>query len=190
MSDPTQFLQLQNAKATEDMLARLGISFPVRFEVLPFVMPTAEISGLEPTQTLKLAIGRERVIGVAAETTHLQLFNPVNSNVRLRVEKALVTVEGPTLLEIRFHDTALTVNSTQKGWRDRRLVGAPIGEVRGVSLAVSVGSIVGMFGIPAAFETLQLALDTYLGPGQGVLISATTADIDTFVTYFWDEELR
>lgn len=182
---PPEFLQLQNAVVTANLLDQLGITSPVRFNVLPTVIPVAVLSTEDPTATDKLAFGTSDLAGVAAQLTKCQLFNPANSGVILHVDSAIVSVETASQVDVRIFDVALTTNLSNKGFRDRRLSGTPVAQTRVVSAAGSLGSARLKLDLEAGVSEL-VPLDMFLGVGQGVHFE-TIANQDLIVSFFWEE---
>jgi len=181
-----QFLQLQNAKATANLLEQLGITAPIRFDVLPTVIPVAVITDPDPAKHAKLAYGATPQAGVAAQNTIVQLFNPAGSGVIVHADSCLITAVTADSIQVREHDTALTFLSALTGYRDRRLPGAPVAQCRTETNAVVPGAQRLAFDVPAN-EALLIPLDTFLGAGQGVTINMVTVNITLFVSWYWEE---
>lgn len=187
MSGPEpEFLQLQNAKATADLLAQLGITAPVRFAVSPTVIPVAVISTPDPASQAKLAYGAAFRGGAAGNVAHTQIFNPANSGVIIHVDSCIITLPTATEVNVTLFDTALTTASATLGYRDRRLSGSPAAQVREQNNATLLGVIRMAFDAPAN-EGILIPLDTFLGAAQGLVVAAVTANTTQVTTYYWEE---
>lgn len=180
------FLQLQNAVATQNLLESLGITAPVRFAVHPAVIPVAVMSTQDPTKVDRLAFGSVNVSAVAAQVSQSQLFNPAGSGVAIHVDSAYISVPSAASFTVRIFDTALTTLSSESGYRDRRLDGSPAGQVRGSSVAVVQGTVRLRLQVPAN-ESVLIPLDMFLGVGQGVHFACSTANLDSTTDFFWEE---
>jgi len=181
------FLQLQNAQATENLLDALGITSQVRFEIIPAVLPVAIISDVDPTRIDKLAYGTVALVaGGVGDFNHIQIFNPAASGITIHVDSALVSSATTQRVSLRLHDTALTTNSATKGFRDRRIPGNPVGQTR-----FSDGdSVLGAARISIdiiANTALLVPIDSYLDPGQGVLVANGNSNTTLAVSYYWEE---
>lgn len=181
------FLQLQNAKATENLLDALGITSQVRFEVIPAVLPVAIISDVDPTRVDKLAFGTIALVaGGVGDFNHIQLFNPAASGITVHVDSALISSATTQRVSIREHDTALTSNSATKGFRDRRVPGEPVAQTRFADGAVVLGEAKLSIDL-LANTALLVPIDAYLDPGQGLLLANGTADTTLLASYYWEE---
>lgn len=184
---PVRFPQLQNARATANLLETLGITAPIRFDVIPSVLPVAILSTVDPTREEKLAYGKAVQAAVVAENAHVQLFNPNNSGVIVHVDSIMVANgANATVCFIAEHDVALTTNVTTLGYRDRRLAGAPVAQIRRLSTGSTLGNDRLSMRLSVQ-ETILIPLDTYLGPGQGILVVLATTDTEVQASYYWEE---
>jgi len=134
----------------------------------------------------RIAIGEAIATGVAIETTHVQIFNPLRSGALLVVKDCWVDIEGASTLALRTFDTAIATNALTKAFRDTRITGSPVAELRQASLAAPVGATVGLYEALAA-ETYYIELDFILAQDTGILIAAGTVDLNLRVTYRWRE---
>lgn len=188
---PPEFLQLQNSAATANLLEQLGITSPVRFNVSPIVVPVAILSVEDPTKVDKLAWGRAVQAAVAAQSTYLQIFNPATSGVSVHADSVILTiVAAASTIQIRQFDTPLTTDiPLEKQYRDRRLPGTPVAQLRTQTSAASLGDIVGSMDL-LADEAFIIPLDVFLGPGQGVQLVIETVNLLGQSTWFWEERVE
>lgn len=187
MTAPVAFPQLQNARATANLLEQLGITAPIRFDVITSVIPVAIISDVDPTLKDKLAYGFGIQAAVAAENAHIQLFNPATSGVIVHVDSCIVSaiVNATNCLLAEF-DTPITTNLSTLGYRDRRVAGSPVAQVRRQSNAGTLGADRLSFRIGAT-DTILIPVDTFLGPGEGVLVVLETAQTEINCSWYWEE---
>lgn len=184
------FLQLQNARAAENLLDALGITSQVRFEVIPAVLPVAIISDVDPTRVDKLAFGTVALVaGGVGDFNHVQIFNPDASGITVHVDSALVSSSTTQRVSLREHDTALTTNSATKGFRDRRVPGDPVGQTRFSDGAAVLGDAKLSIDI-IANTALLVPIDAYIEPGQGYLIANGNSNTPLTVSYYWEEFIR
>ena len=150
-----------------------------------------DLSGPASHDTLELrdAFGGTAQDGVANEFGHIQIFNPTNSGVDLIVDGALVSAATGGRTTVRAHDTAITTNLTTKGFRDSRVAGGPVGQVRRATDASVLGTQIAIFEIPAA-ESILLPLVLIVQPGTGYAIARHTVNTQLTVTYYWSERVR
>jgi len=179
------FLQLQNARATAALLEQLGITAPIRFGVATTVVPVAVITETDPTKNDKLAWGSTVITGAAGVQGHIQLFNPVNSGVVIHVDSVVIFAASAVALNVTEHDTALTTLATTVDYRDRRVLGSPVGQVRAQTNAGQLGNIRFRSTLGTAAELLPL--DAFLEAGQGLLVLAVTNNITLTASYYWEE---
>jgi len=183
----TEFLQLQNSVATANLLEALGIDHAVRFSVIPAVLPVAVVSGIDVTRVDKLAWGTVvQPAGGANIESQCQLFNPVTSGVTIHADSVIVTASAATEVSIALFDTALTTLSTLTDFRDRRVDGSPVAQVRRQTNATPLGDDK-IITTVAANEAIILPLDSYLRPGTGVIIVLKTSDLELKTGWYWEE---
>jgi hypothetical protein len=182
-------IQVQNAQLLQNLFDLLGLdSAPgVQFPLVQAVLPVAIVQDADSTVIDRLSWGTETRAGVAGENAHVQLFNPTVSGKVLHVDSVIVVASSTSTCRITTHDSALTTLSTTAGFRDRRLTGAPIGQIRSVSNAGTLGSEVGQFGIDAVNATILIPIDAFLDAGQGLMVVNNSTNVDNRVTFYWEE---
>lgn len=182
------FLQLNNARVIEELFELLGIKdFSLRMDIIPSVLPVAVLQLPDPTKKNKLAFGMVRQTAVALENVHCQIFNPLTSGVVLHVDSVLFYGSATSEYTLDQHDTALTTNQASKGFRDRRVPGTPVGQVRKQTNVGALSALTrGRFNITTtALEAIPI--DAYLDPGQGLLLQQLTVNLIMTSTWFWEE---
>ncbi len=180
-------ITVQKKSDVQGILDRLGITTQARFELIPAVLPV--ISFERPTPAAqKLAWGRITIGPIALENAHTQLFNPINSGVLLHVDSCIVSASAATEIIIGQHDTALTTLGTLKNFRDRRIPGIPVAQLRSetnVGVLMTAGEM--LSSLPVADDPFLLPIDAYLGEGQGIVIEQTVVNLVNRTGWFWEE---
>lgn len=124
---------------------------------------------------------------VAAQFSHVQLFNPASSGVRLLVYRIFASSSLVTAYKLCRHDTELPTDATTKA----NLLtsgSAPVARVRITANAVEQGSQFGQHNGLA--NDARVIADDWLGEvaeGHGLLIRQNQVNADLAVTYFWLE---
>lgn len=184
------FLQLQNARATENLLEELGITTPVRFEVIPAVLPVSILSTEDETKLVKIAWGfGQSNAGGAGVESHVQLFNPANSGTILRAKEVTYWTDALSTILIGLFDTALATNETTVGFQDRRLGGNPVGQIRSATNATVLGSARFRGATSGDHLPQVLQLDGYLGASQGIIVANSTSNVQLQASFTWEEFL-
>jgi len=126
-------------------------------------------------------------VAVAAQNSHIQLFNPVASGITVIVRLVLFASVAAQGVHVSHHNTALTT----LGATSRNLLSggaAPVAEVRSQTNAGELGSQ--FLGLNAAAATqLQVNAEwfTEVGAGEGVLISGASVNVELLGNWLWME---
>jgi hypothetical protein len=177
---------VQSKGDIQAILERLGIRHQLPFELIPGVLPVIMFERPSPS-TDKLCWGVQTIAGVAAEYVSMQLFNPVGSKRLIHVDSVFINPLGATGFYVGQHDAAHTTLSTTIGFRDRRVQGAPIGQVRGQSGGAAVVTQRSQTSVAVAQDVVQHPFDCYIGPGEGVTLSNANANITVTAAWYWEE---
>jgi len=181
-------LQLQNATVVSNLLSQLGIDISgIRFDVIPAVLPVAVIDAVDKLKVDRLAWGSHNQTAVAAQNATLQLFNPTNSGKVIHADSVIVSATAAAVIRIRQFDTPLTTADTALGFRDRRLDGSPVAQIRRQSPASLLGVNRGEVGVSVAEDAELVPLDSYLEAGNGLLVVPEAVQIGVRAFWFWEE---
>lgn len=182
-------LQLNNAQVVENLFDLLGIKdFSLRMEIIPAVLPVAVLQLPDPTKDEKLAFGLVRQVAVPLENAHCQIFNPAGSGRTIHVDSVLFYGSAGSEYTLDQFDTAITTDQASKGFRDRRVPGTPVGQIRRQTNVGALSALTrGRFAISAANVVEAIPIDAYLDPGQGLLIQQLTVNLIFTCTYYWAE---
>jgi len=181
-------LEVQNVQVVNNLLELLGIEGASRWDILPTVVPVAIVSGIDRTKVEKFAFGTATMAAVAAENSHVQLFNPANSGVIVHASQCIpVLPSGTATCSIAPFDTALTTDNTTKGFRDRRLPGTPVAQVRMQSNAGLLTADNRLIFSILVDESPLIPLDIFLEAGQGIVLINNTVNVVMRASFYWDE---
>jgi len=178
---------VQKEQVISNLLDLLGMDGPARWEVADFVLPVAILSDAAPSALERLGIGFAGQGAVAANMAHCQIRNPVNSGVTVRVSGAIISPSAATSVTSSFDPNARATLLTTKFWRDGRLAGLPVAEMRGQANPTDLGANqVGLFVLPNT-ELFAVPLGILLEQGQGFDFVATTLNVALTCNFLWDE---
>ena len=177
---------IQNADAIADLMARLKVAGPTpRFELFEGVLPVVVVDD-PSTLVTRPAIGGTQQAAVALEQSAVMLFNPATSRRDLEIEDLSVSPGAAMAIELRNLDAALTANVAQTSFRDRRLPGTPIGQIRASTEVAQAGATIGRIRIGGG-DLAVLPFSMILAPGQGFMCVGITLNVALAVTYQWQE---
>jgi len=138
----------------------------------------------------RIAGGAAFIGATAAETSSVQLFNPPGSNAIVVVRDVYITSgTASTAMRLRTQNTAAATLSTASGFRDTRIAGNPVAELR-------TDSTVGAPGVSPAWviqstdtggQLFIPGVDIILAPGFGVVIDSGAANMSVTGGYLWEE---
>lgn len=148
-----------------------------------------ELLALGQTQ---VCLGSSVLTGAAAESSRIQVFNPVDSGKLVTVSTCIVSSNTTQLIRFATTVTAIGTNLGVQVFRDRRQAAAsrPSAEIRQLSSAALTDAH-GQFHLLA--NTPQSLNDenavAVLGPGSGFEVGANTNVTQLAVTFFWRERV-
>ena len=146
-------------------------------------LPTTRVRGLVGSPCL----GYESQPAVAAEFSHVQLFNPTDSGIEIHVERVLITTTVTTSTNVRRLDTPLTTLAPNVSFSDFRVRGRPVGEIRTETNVAQLGTLLGEIGsLAGEVEGLEFS-PMILGENQGVLIASNLVNREVRSFFFWRE---
>ena len=150
-----------------------------------------DLSGAEfhDTAELREAIGGANVLPSVGDFSHCQILNPAGSGVDAFVDAVSVTADNAGAFQLREHDASITTLSTEVTFRDTRVTGRPVTQVRSERNAAAIGSLIQRYAGPAN-ETLIIPLGLILSPGNGFLIIHAVTNTNMSVGWFWAERVR
>lgn len=182
-------LRIQNARILEQFYTRMGINLPpLEVAMASRITPVAIVDQPDLTDKGKLAYGYGGPGATAAMFTYVQLFNPVDSGVTVFIEFVNVRAAADSAIFYSEFDTVLTTDVATKGFRDRRITGTPVAQVRTQITAASLGDPV-MLVYSLAAESLQLpSINTILEEGQGVHFQGGTLNMALTASWLWRED--
>lgn len=157
--------------------------------IAPEIVPVVLVEDLQRERSFPLyreCIGGDTNGPVVAQFSYLQLLNPAGSNILVTIERFIVSATAAGAVDLRELDAALAGLSTLKGFRDRRIPGDPVAELRGGSDAGALGSQVGLVTIPAN-EALTVRVDYTLTPGRGFACNSDQTNVQFRASFFWTE---
>ena len=149
-----------------------------------------EATAFELSSSGRGAIGGDSVAALAANFSHVQLFNPASSSVNLVIEKISVTAGAANaLVDLRSLTSALTTlsnNISNKLFK----ASTPVGEIRTQQNASALGILITPLGATqeGLTEVFAGTLPFILPPSNGVLIVPQTANQAITVKFEWVEE--
>lgn len=181
-------LQLQNAVAVSNLLEQLGINVGgIRFDVVPAVLPVAVIDTTDPLKVDRLAYGNVNTGALAANFSHTQLFNPGGSGKVVHVDSAIIAATAAAIILFAEFNTALTTQGIGLGFRDHRISGQPVAEVREENNALALGDNRGNIAVSLANDAELIPIDVFLEPGEGVVFRPDAQNIGVRTWFFWEE---
>jgi len=134
----------------------------------------------------RLSIGRIPRAAEALELSHIQLFNPGGSGVLVVLDQILADASAQDLCDVVPFDTPLTTEGTAKAFRDSRISGAPVAQLREQTNLTLLGTAIYTFTVPAA-ESFLLNLVWILEPGTGIHIALHTVNVALEGGFKWNE---
>ncbi len=185
-------LEVQNVSVVNNLLELLGVDRPSRWEILPFVLPVAPVTNVDLAKVEKFAWGQFTVAPVAAQNSHLQIFNPADSGRLVHVASIIIFAAAVITPEIQEFDTALTTlgaAATTRGWRDRRQAGTPVAQLRSQTNAGALSTATRLrLQFSTADDMEEIPIDAFLEPGQGLVYLSGTVNIGITWSVYWDEK--
>jgi len=184
--------EIQVPELARKLARRFGITgeAPASFlapEIVPvavvadLVTPNEEDSGYE-----RLCIGTTSLGPTAANYSHVQLYNPAASGLIIYADLVVATRGAAGRLRIHEFDTAATNNTSTKGFRDKRLSGAPVGQIRYENNVGFRGDLHGSADAPTA-DSVIIPLDYVLPAGAGILLVPNAVNVQCACTFYWRE---
>lgn len=145
-------------------------------------------SGVERSLSQSSFIGGDDSPAVAAQNSHVQLFNPTASGLQLIVNRIYARPSSATpTLRLTFHNAALTDLATTLG---NKFLGAssPIGEVRSQANAGVLGTIIHFLRVPGT-TAAEVILDSpiIVPAGLGIVLVSATQNEAVTASFEWDE---
>jgi len=141
----------------------------------------------------KIAFGNGNVGATVAETSKVQLFNPVDSGHLITLTSVWVGTTGPaTAIEAALSEVALVTDAGNHPLRDTRIsvIQNSVGQVRIESSAIGVPTFI-LFRIGSQ-ESLLITdpnAVAVLAPGTGITFSPNVVNQQINATFFWRERL-
>jgi len=179
---------VQDAAPGAALVRRYGLlgSFPLKIDGT--IVPVSIVDDLCDSRE-RFAAGTVGLNALGANFQNLQLFNPTTSGVLVQLERVWVALGAAGEATIQIFDTALTTNRLAKRWRDRRLAGNPIGQIRVEDNAASLGIADFFFNalVATASDMVEIPMDLTLLPGQGVVITPAVINITINANFYWKE---
>lgn len=132
--------------------------------------------------------GTDLAAGGAGTFNEIQILNPARSGILVIPELVLAGSATAQLLQVRTHDTALAtaLAATALSFRDRRIAGEPVAELRTAAPAVIDGTLIINFNV-AAGVAQNVPMDFILLPGMGLLLNAGSSNTTLTGTWYWRE---
>lgn len=179
--------QIQEGEVAQALTRRYGLVGKLPLLLDEVIVPVAIVDTLELNRE-RNASGAASRPAVAAQFSHVQLFNPADSGVLVQATRVWIGTGSAVTGLVQFHDTALTTAGADVEWVDRRQGGAPVAQVRSEANAVAQGSanIFKRLYSPAT-DSKEVALRVALLPGMGVLVQLATLNVTLQAAYDWTE---
>lgn len=179
---------VQDIAPGEALVRRYGIlgSFPLQIDGT--IVPVSLVDDL-CTARERLAAGAVGLNALAVNFQNLQLFNPTGSGVLVTMERIWSALGAAGSVTVQPFNTALTTDGPQKQWRDGRLAGNPIAQVRTQNNAASLGVTDFFFEIlhATASELKEIPMDVVLLPGQGIVTTPAVVNVTNNTNFTWKE---
>ena len=163
--------------------------------VLPDVFPTIDVESLETDgwalSGWRPAWGGAAILGAAGERPHIQLFNPVGSEMLTVIEQIMISSNAAGRVEFNIHDAQLATNEVSERWRDRRFptLNFPVTQVKEESIVgtpiVAPLNIRVLANVTVVIEPPKGIM--VLAPGTGVAFSQAANAVELDVSFFWRE---
>lgn len=146
-------------------------------------LPTTRVSGLVGAPS----IGSAAQTATAAQFSHTQIFNPLESGVDLFVDRAIFSFSGASVAHIARLDAGLTTEVTTKEFRDFRRRGNPVGQVRHQANAAFQGTIFASVDV-STDQPHEFPFDSViLGEGHGLVIAPGVLNLTARTIWLWRE---
>ncbi|MFH1931045.1 MAG: hypothetical protein ABIN18_05590 [Pseudomonadota bacterium] len=140
------------------------------------------------TLTGQAFTGGTMVLGVAAQQTHIQLWNPVASGKIGILEQIHVWVQVATSLLFRTYNIALAAEGTYVEINKYIGGAAPGLMVKMISSGPAIGNTFTRIFIPAnVFHTISFSKPFIIPEGQSLVVACQTLDVDLEATFEWNE---
>ncbi len=131
--------------------------------------------------------GRTNSAALAANESHVQLFNPVGSAITVLVDRATVISTVAQVIRLTHHNTALTF-SLDAGLNKDIGGAAPVGQLRTQQQSGFLGTeALQVITDQSGYRDFGIIFPILLGAGEGVLLVPTTQNVGLFVMYEWRE---
>lgn len=141
--------------------------------------------GAERTKANVAFVGAGFQPAVAAQFSHVQLWNPPGSGVRMIVSQVSAIDSAGSLVYLSYHNAALT-NAYVNANPQSKLAGGAVsnGQNRIQGNAAILGTNLLMFQAPTTGKELRLTEPMVIPPGQGAHIASFT--VNTGLTAFFE----
>ena len=188
-------------RALQPVLDALGvIQEPnARFEFLETIIPVAivDVPSAARTVVTRRYNGFSTFMGAVAERANLQIFNPTDSGVLVRIERCVPTSAVTGTLRLKTTSVPLaTLDKTNQGAMDFRTPGVGAAELREESFVFGAepGFMKGQFVNIAGVTFPQVVGDRFLNgyvltPTSGLILVAATDNTALTVYWEWFEEV-
>jgi len=157
------------------------------FPVIDVETLRAELSLLSGT---RLGFGGTSQAALAANNSHSQLFNPVNSGAIITLERIDLSTTIGQLIEYGLATVPLMNFTANHALRDTRegILTQPVGQVRDVQQPGSLPTLGMLFATTDTNVTFEGQRGLFvLAPGTGLTLSTTTVNSTFRVTWLWRE---
>jgi len=164
-------------------------------EVVPYAVVQNWVPEMYKLRNENLCMGFVNQAAVAGQASQAQLFNPINSQFQLIIEKFTVRTPVAVVVDLRWSVLNSPLAGTQAvtGFRDGRAgiqpvaVGQTVGQLISLTNAVPFGgNAFGRFGALANSQITE-EIEFIIGPGQGILFALVSANQSLQLTVRWRE---
>jgi len=161
-------------------------------ELFPMIDVETLKAELQLLSGTRLGFGATSQAAAAAVLAHSQLFNPVDSNMIVVLERVDLSTPTGQLIEYALATSPLSGGASNRAVRDTRegILQLMVGQVRDVTQAGGLPS----FGLISVLSDQNEAIEDkrgvfVLAPGTGITFATTLVNTTFRVSYMWRERV-
>lgn len=184
---------VQVGSVTRALIEKFGLKGAPGFELTSEIVPVAMVAALTEASTSRWAVGQIDTFTAVLPSGAVQLFNPVDSGMLVKVWGFGLSVNGSSVVDLLYPVTGPeTTESSLKNFMDSRFQGEPVAQPRFAVTSVVVANQVQSYfsnASPTLAEGVPQLLKTpfVLKEATGLELKINANIQVTFANFIWEE---